>query len=574
MGGIGGNRLVDLFNLRWCDPFPLVRCPGAATLAGRLTAAGRANKVAANFREMPVRPMILALALVAAPAAAQTPGEAWWHHVEVIAADDMNGRQTGSADFDRAAAYVIARFKEYGLVPAGSAGFRQPVALEQQIVDQEASRGSLTAPSGTTPLAIGDDILISAGGPRPEAVEAPLVFAGYGLSIPESGHDDFAGLDLNGKILVVISGGPANIPGALKSHARSERARMARARGAVGILTLNTPKAVEIPWDRARLLAHQPGMYLADAALRTVPGAFFGGAIDPAKADRFFAASGHSFADIAALADASKPVPTFALNQTLKATIVARRSPVASYNILAKLPGSDPALKAETVAISAHIDHLGVGDPIAGDRIYNGAMDDGSGVATVLEIARQYARDRARPKRSILFAIVTAEEKGLLGSDYLARRPTPAAGRIVADLNFDMPLPLFPLKSVLVLGADESSIGAAAHAVGQRMGLPLVPDPVPDRNAFIRSDQYSFVHAGVPAVGFKFGFAAGSPEAAIEKAWRTAHYHAPSDDPAQPVEKEEAVKLNRFVAALGLAIADAPNAPTWNETSFFKRFAK
>lgn len=521
-----------------------------------------------------MRSTILAAALLAVPAAAQTPGEIWWHHVEILAADDMRGRQTGSADFDRAAAYVIARFREDGLVPAGSDGFRQPVALEQQIVDQEASRGSLTAPSGTTPLAIGDDILISAGGPRPAAVAAPLVFAGYGLSIPEAGHDDFAGLDLAGKILVVVSGGPADISGALKSHARSERARIARARGAVGILTLNTPKAVEIPWTRARLLAHQPGMYLADPALRAVPGEFLGGSIDPAKADRFFAGSGHSFADIAALADASQPVPTFALNQTLKAAIVTRRSPVSTYNILAKLPGSDPTLKAQTVAISAHLDHLGVGDAIAGDRIYNGAMDDGSGVATVLEIARRYARDRVRPKRSILFAIVTAEEKGLLGSDYLARRPTPAAGRIVADLNFDMPLPLFPLRSVIVLGADESSIGPAARAVGQGMGLPLAPDPVPDRNAFIRSDQYSFVRAGIPAVGFKFGFAAGSPEAVIEKTWRTSRYHAPSDDIAQPVEKEEMVKLNRFVAALGLAIADAPAAPSWNETSFFKRFAK
>ncbi len=523
-----------------------------------------------------MRSMILGAALLAAvPAAAQTPGEMWWHHVEILAADDMRGRLTGTADFDRAAAYVIARFEEDGLQAAGSDGFRQPVMLEQQDVDQAASRASLVSSLGETPLTVGDEFLVSAGLPRPAIVDAPLVFAGYGLHIPEAGHDDFAGLDLKGKILVVVSGGPAEISGALKSHARSERTRIAYARGAVGILTVNTPNAVEIPWDRLRLLAHQPGMYLADTALRQVPGTFMGGSIDPARAERWFAASGHSFAEIAALADASKPVPTFVLGQTLRARIASHRAPVAGYNILARLPGSDPTLAAETVAISAHLDHLGVGEPIAGDRIYNGAMDDGSGVATVLEIARQFRHDGVRPKRSILFAIVTAEEKGLLGSDYLARRPTPAAGRIVADLNFDMPLPLFPLRSVIVLGADESSIGTAARAVGQGMGLPLAPDPVPDRNAFIRSDQYSFVHAGVPAVGFKFGFAANSPEAAIEKQWRATRYHSPSDDPAQqPVEKEEMVRLNGFVAALALNIADAPARPVWNANSFFRRFAK
>ena len=522
-----------------------------------------------------MRRMLAAAASIAfaAPALAQTPGEAWWNHIEMLASDQMEGRQTGSAGFDRAAAYVTARFKEDGLQPAGLDGFVQPVLLEQQIVDQDGSTASLVSPAGTVPLTVGDEILVSAGLPRPAAFDAPLVFAGYGLHIPEAGHDDFAGLDLKGKILVVVSGGPANISGALKSHARNERTRLAFERGAVGILTINTPNAVEIPWTRARLLAHQAGMYFADPALRDAPGTFMGAAFDAAKGEMLFAHSGHSFAEIAALADASRPVPTFDLHQTLKGTVASHRAPVRTYNILAKLPGSDPALKAETVVISAHLDHIGVGDPIAGDRIYNGAMDDASGVATVLEIARKFGHGSARPRRSIVFALVTAEEKGLLGSKYLAQRPTPAAGRIVADLNLDMPLPLWPLKSVIVLGADESSLGRDAAAVGQTMGLALVPDPVPDRNAFIRSDQYSYVRTGVPAVAFKFGFARDTPQAAIEKAWRSNRYHAPSDDLAQPVEKEEAAKLNDFIAAMALRVADAPSRPTWNQDSFFRRFA-
>jgi Zn-dependent M28 family amino/carboxypeptidase len=545
---------------------------------GRLTVASARPKDRCFDGRPAIRqsflPALLILGTAASAATAQSRGDDWWRHVEILAADDMQGRQTGSPDFDRAAEYVIGQFRALGLEPAGTDGFRQPVLLEQQVVDQEASTAELASSAGRTRLTVGDELIVSAGSPRPAMVDAPLVFAGYGLHMPEVGHDDFAGLELNGKILVVISGGPADISGALKSHARSERSRIASERGAVGILTVDTPKALEIPWDRRRLLGRAPGMYPVDAGVRDVAGAFLGGAFDPARAELLFARSGHSFADIAALADASKPVPTFALKQTLKARIATRRTPVRSYNLLAKLPGADPALRGETVVLSAHLDHLGIGAPIAGDLIYNGAMDDASGVAALLEIARKFRTDGARPRRSIAFAMVTAEEKGLLGSKTLAARPTPAIGRIVANLNFDMPLPLWRLRNVIVLGADESSLGVQARAVGAAQGLPLVPDPVPDRNSFTRSDQYSYVRVGVPAVAFKFGFAAGTPEAAIEKAWRSTRYHSPSDDLGQPVEKEEMVKLNDFVAALALRVADAPERPTWNPNSFFRRFAK
>ena len=223
--------------------------------------------------------------------------------------------------------------------------------------------------------------------------------------------------------------------------------------------------------------------------------------------------------------------------------------------------------------LSAHLDHLGVGAPIAGDRIYNGAMDDASGVASLLDIAERL-KAGSRPKRSILFLIVTAEEKGLLGSHYFAMRPTVAKAAIVADLNFDMPLPLWPLQSVLVQGEGESTLGGPARAVAAAQGLRLVPDPLPDRNSFTRTDQYSFVRAGVPALAFKFGFEKGTPAFQIEHDWRATRYHSPSDDMAQPgVLKEEAIKLDDYVAALARAIADDPARPTWLETSVFRRFA-
>lgn len=517
---------------------------------------------------------ILAALLLAAPAMAGPRGDAWWHHVEILASDDMRGRLTGSADHQRAADYVVGQFKALNLQPAGSDGFFQPVDFVEQRIDLTRTQAMLSTGGSSEPILIPDDMIISAGsGPAPEQIDAPLVFAGYGLSIPEAGHDDFAGLDVRGKIVVVISGGPSNISGALKSNARSERARRLAEAGALGLIALVSPGQIEIPWSGRKPLAGQPAMYLADAALRDVKTPFLSASMNTDRSEILFAGSGHSFAELAALADASKPVPTFPLPKQLHVTLASARQPVRSTNIIARLPGSDRKLAAQNVVISAHLDHLGVQAPVNGDAIYNGAMDDASGVATVIEIATKLRHDGAKPRRSILFTIVTAEEKGLLGSHYFAARPTVPKSSIVADLNFDMPLPLWKLTSVIVLGREESSLGVQAQEAAEAAGLALLPDPLPDRNSFTRSDQYSFIRAGVPSVAFKFGFARGTPEEAIEKAWRATRYHRPSDDLAQPVEKDEAVKLNDYVADFALRVANAPARPVWQPTSFFRRFA-
>jgi Zn-dependent M28 family amino/carboxypeptidase len=511
--------------------------------------------------------LALPVPALAADAAAQ-----WWADVSALANDGMEGRLTGSPGYDRAAAYVISRLKEEGLKPAGTKGFLQPVDFEQQLVDQNASKAELVAADGaSTPLKVGDEMLITAGGgPRPEMVDAPLVFIGYGLHLPKQGYDDFAGQDLKGKIVVVITGGPADISGAIKSNARFERNEELGKLGALGVIALTTPKQVEIAWERQKLLARGPGMYLADGALRDTKGAFFTATFDPGKSETLLKGSGHSFAELAALADSSEPVPRFALPVRLKATVATKHSLLTSPNIVAKLDGSDPGLKSEYVAVSAHLDHLGIGAPIKGDAIYNGAMDDASGVATVLDIAHRL-KTGPKPKRSILFLLFTAEEKGLLGSSYYARRPTVPKGSIVADLNFDMPLPLWPLKTVYAPGQDESSLGADMRAVAVEQGLQTVPDPLPDRNVFIRTDQFSFVRQGVPALVFKFGFAKDTPEFAIEHDWRANRYHSPSDDLEQPILKEEAVKLDAFVAAITARVANAPDRPQFLPDSIFRK---
>jgi Zn-dependent M28 family amino/carboxypeptidase len=243
---------------------------------------------------------------------------------------------------------------------------------------------------------------------------------------------------------------------------------------------------------------------------------------------------------------------------------------VASYNLVARLDGTDKQLRNEFVVVSAHLDHLGIGAPIAGDPIYNGAMDDASGVASVLDIAERL-RSGKRPKRSTLFLIVTAEEKGLLGSRYFAQAPTVPKAAVVANLNLDMPLPFWPLKLVLVQGDGESSLGADARAVASAQGLALTPDPLPERNSFTRTDQFSFVEAGIPALAFKFGFVKASPEFTIEHDWRANRYHAPSDDLAQPgVLPDEAVRLDDFIAGIARRVGNAPMRPAWLDTSVFK----
>lgn len=519
--------------------------------------------------------LLLCVSSVSLAVQSEDDGARWWRHVEALAGDAMEGRGTGTPGYDRAADYVIAQLQALGLKPAGIDGYKQPVAFVEQVVQSGRSSAALVGPQGETPLSVPGDLIFSgSGGPVPEAIDAPMVFAGYGLHLPEVGHDDFAGLDLKGKIVVVVSGGPASISGALKSHARSERAKWLAEQGALGLVSLVTPGQVEIPWDRRIALASAPALYYADAALRETQAPFLGAQLDPAKSAQLFEGSGKDFAAIAAAADASAPVASFPLAQRLKARVAATRRDLSSPNLIAVMPGTDPKLKSEYVVLSAHLDGYGIGTPIKGDAIYNGAFDNASGVASLLEIARALKASKVKPKRSILFAIVTAEEKGLLGSRYFARRPTVPGKSIVADLNFDMALPIFPLTSVTPVGYDQSSLGQDAAAVSEAMKLPIVPDPFPDRNVFIRSDQYAFIREGIPALFFKYGFKGGTPEADTEKAWRANLYHSPFDDLKQPVMPAESAKLNAYVTAVALRVANAPTRPTWNEDSFFKRFVQ
>ena len=518
----------------------------------------------------------VSLAFVVWAADAPTEGQRWWSRVAFLADDKLEGRNTGSQGYRKAADYVAGEFERAGLRPAGTDGYFQPVKFNSREIVERNSSLELVRDGKADVLKLGEDGLIGVRVDPAKSVEAPLVFVGYGLTAPEMKYDDFAGLDMRGKIAVYVSGGPSAIPGPLSSHYQSaaERGKFLERAGVVGTCTVFNPVAMDVPWPRIALSRFQPAMTLDYPDLDESFGQKLGVAINPAHLDKWLAGSGHSAEEILALAKERKELPRFPLTAELRAKVEVKRSKVESPNVVAILPGSDPQLKDEYLVLSAHLDHLGIGEPIHGDRIYNGAMDNASGVATLLDIAEQLHETKPKLRRSLLFVIVAGEEKGLLGSKYFAAHPTVKPEQMVADLNVDMFLPLFPLKILTVFGLEESDLGRQVRAVAEPMGIRVQSDPEPQRNIFIRSDQYNFIRHGVPSLMLAVGYDKGSPEAAIAKQWLTERYHAPSDDIHQPVDLKAAADFNKVVLKLAEAVANQDARPKWNSDSFFRRFAK
>ena len=516
----------------------------------------------------------------------QAAGEAWWAHVKALADEKTQGRLTGSEGYLIAARYVVSQFDAARLQPAGVNGFYQPVKFDVTRVEAEKSSMNLIVNGRTEPLVVLHDATLSARGMQPKSITAPLVFIGYGLHLPEAKYDDFNSPEmpmssLKGKIVVYINGGPADLPGPLKSFARTSPLQKALVdAGAAGSISIATPKSMDFPWERVAANASQPGMRLAptptDAAIaRKHPAladqhaTMFSAAFNPGEAEKLFEGAGHTFADLLVLADAQKPLPRFDLHKSLTAKVVTENSTVESPNIVAKLEGSDPVLKNEYVLVSAHLDHLG-----AEKTLFPGAIDDASGVASVIEIAKAFSRTRERPKRSLLFVIFTGEEKGLLGSRYFAGHPTVPESAIVADFNLDMFMPIFALKKLHVQGLAESTLGDEARAVGAQHNIEIANDPEPDRNSFIRTDQYSFVLAGVPSLAMKFGWTAGSPEYRAWRQWLAQRYHSAEDNLTQPVDTAAAAQFDSFLADLARRVANNSGRPHYVESSFFHRFER
>jgi Peptidase family M28 len=501
-------------------------------------------------------------------------GRRWWAHVSTLASDRMEGRDTGSAGYERAADYVIEQFRAYGLEPAGADGYRLPVQFHVSRVDPARSTLELVQDGKAEALTFGREAVILASSQTKEVTDAEVVFIGYGLTIPELGYDDLKGTDLRGKVAAYLRGGPSGIPGPLKAHFQSveERLRILRKAGAVGAISIPNPKIVELPWARLVTSIAGPRMELQDP-----------GADEPLPlplqvvynfehAEKLFAHSGHTFREISDLVGTEHPLPVFPLAVRIRVRAAIKRTTATSHNIAGVLPGQDPKLKDEYVVVTAHLDHLGIAEPVNGDPIYSGALDNASGVASIIEFARMIHESGRRPKRSILFLAVTGEEKGLLGSQYYATHQT--VQPIVANLNFDGVQPLFPFKAVEVFGLNESSLGEDIRALGREHGIKVDSEYDPDRVLFIRSDQYNFIKVGVPSLFTGFGYGRGSPEEQIMHAWTLQRYHAPSDDVDQPIDFAAAAHYLRLHEQLLLRVANTDKRPTWNADSFFRRFAR
>jgi len=502
-------------------------------------------------------------------------GRRWWSHVQVLADDSMEGRETGSAGYARAAEYVIRQFREAGLQPAAADGFLQPVDFQVQQLDPMRSSIEIVRGHEVRPVHLGNDAMHVVSSATAEESEADAVFVGYGLTVPELNYDDLAGLDLRGKIAVFVRGGPSNMPPPLKAHFQSpeERADALRKAGAIGLVSIMNPKIPELPWPRYASGLLMPRMDLRDrgsVGYHPLPTLIV---FNPDSAGPLFDGSGHSWEEILAVLGSNAPLPRFALPIRIRSRVRFSQATASCHNVVGVLPGVDARLKNEYVVVSAHLDHLGIGTPINGDSVYHGAIDNASGVASILEIARGIHDTGASPRRSILFLAVTGEEKFLLGSEHFTAHPT-VSGPMVANINIDGVWSMFPLRALEVLGVEESTLGDDIRSLAAESGVEIHSAYEPDRVLFIRSDQYNFIKRGVPALFPQIGYFPGSPEEKLAHEWTMLRYHSPADDAKQPIDPEAAARFNDLQRKLVLKVANSEDRPSWKPDSFFSRFAR
>ena len=489
-----------------------------------------------------------------------------------LADDLLEGRDAGTRGYDIAARYVAARFEMLDLQQALPGSWYQPVTLSVARLDRKEA-AALTI--GGRRFGNGGDVAINAFGREPrQSVEAQAVFVGYGLKSDRERIDDYAGLDLKGKFAVALSGSPVGMPSEIGAHLAAEKAMAAQQAGAIGLITIfSTGQPARMPWERVRDRIEDPVVSWLDADgqpyVRT-PGIRATAFVNNSAAEALLAGSGRTLATIHAEAAKSWGRPRgFALKPTVR---LERSSSVAtadSRNVIALLPGADPDLRNEYVLLMAHLDHLGIRESAKGpDKLYNGAMDNASGVATMLAVAKAFAEARSRPRRSILFAAVTAEEDGLLGSQYLAKNPVlPKDGKLVGVVNLDMPILTYDFRDVIAFGAEHSTLGPIVEKAARASGVTLSPDPLPNEGLFTRSDHYRFVQEGVPSVFLMTGFA-GPGREAFERFLKT-DYHQPSDQINLPFHWQAAAKFARVNYAIARGIADAAEAPRWYQGDFF-----
>lgn len=491
--------------------------------------------------------------------------------VGYLASDELGGREAGEPGYDLAAEYVAERYQALGLKAVGDDGsYLQNITFHA--IQSNLLGGAIVSINGgdEQDWEPGVDYIGASIEASAELSDVPVVFAGYGLVSEAHDRNDYAGLDVKGKIALLVMGAPDFLPSQERAHYSSVQSQVASEHGAIGIIRL-LPPSFEQQRVTFAALASRVGRAESLRWVRpdgethsNAPNLVGGLVMGEAGATKLFAAMGRDWQEIASAAETGKGViDGFDTGITISMRFDNTIRDFDSANVVGLVPGADPALADEIVVVIAHLDHVGV-NGVGEDKIHNGAMDNAVGVAAILEAARQMADDR--PARPVLFAAVTAEEKGLLGSDYLARHNPVAGTDYVAAINLDMPVVTFPFEDLVAFGAERSSLGSVAKKATSALGVTLSPDPMPEQGFFTRSDHYSFVKQGVPSLFLVTG--PGGPGAEEFQTFLATHYHKPSDE----VDLVLFDQLERFAALNATIIRDVANMtdpPQWMPGDFF-----
>lgn len=501
-------------------------------------------------------------------------------HVRFLSDDKLEGRDTASSGGQLAADYLAGQFQEMGLKPVGDNGtFFQKVPFQRVRMDTASSQILLKDDSGETRLAFGEDFVLNGAGRASAKVSGGLVFAGYGITAPEFQHDDYKGLDVKGKVVVILAGEPVSADPAFFDGEKDTRyasggskIQRATANGAVAVITLLTgPRAAAFPWDQFRRAAEFSSITLPGST----PNGFPALVAREQGAEKLFAGSELSWKAVTEAAAAGKVQPQ-PLKRTAAVDLLLERTPAPAPNVVGLLEGRDPELKKQVVVYTAHYDHIGARAAGEGDLINNGAWDNASGTSGVLETARAFTRLEQKPRRSILFMLVTGEEKGLLGSRYYTQNPIWRIEDTAANINLDMTEIFGIPKEIVPQGAERSpALTRSAQAVADALNLKVGKDPTPELNVYTRSDQFSFVQAGVPSIFLRWAneyedLDAEKAKELVREKMRTI-YHNPKDE-FDPTWSWEGMRRHTQQAVLlGLHIANEMQMPGWNEADPFNK---
>jgi hypothetical protein len=494
--------------------------------------------------------------------------------ITYLADDKLKGRLPGTEGYQMAVDYVVSQLKALGVMPAGENNtWLQQLRLRKAFVHNAVMTTNIGGNQDTGILAGGYAIYPNPALPEVK-ITAGLAFAGYGISEPGLGYDDYTGLDVKGKIVLVTRGTPDKFSSSVAAHVMNSTQvlKVAAEHGAVGVIVCSTDSTARLPnFSRGIYSALDKDGNVVVSRIYYSDQIKVYGSINYTLFSSFLKDSGKSLTTIMAHLKSGQP-NSFSINAGINVSYFSTYQDITSYNIIGKIEGADPELKNTYVVHSAHLDHLGISTPVNGDSIYNGAHDNASGVASVLGIAKIYKTIKRKPKRSILIVLVTGEEMGDLGSGYFAKHPTVPVKSMVADVNTDMPTIIAPLLSITALGAEHSSLINQVNEAASYLDISVEPDPEPKQARFTRSDQYSFVLEGIPALHIKYGSKTADGKNNLNDfvaVWRAKYYHKPQDDINGIFDFAAGKKYAQLNFLIGYLVAQDADKPTWNAGDIF-----